>query len=162
MSNHVLSKPELRQSKPGRGCFAAQARNPISVVLDGVTGNYNIGAMFRLCDAFLVERLVICGDTSRSLLLPRKVVQAAAGTQCWVPWVEAPDAVTVVPGGKAAGQWIAVVELTIAERHAGTDAAALSGCAGARQRALRRFARGMLAYADQTVTRFQCWAWRTR
>ena len=112
MSNHVLSKPELRRSKPGRAYFAAQARNPISVVLDGVTGNYNIGAMFRLCDAFLVERLVICGDTSRSLLRKRKVVQAASGTQCWVPWSEAPAAVTVVQAAKAAGQWIAVVELT--------------------------------------------------
>jgi tRNA G18 (ribose-2'-O)-methylase SpoU len=33
------------------------------VVLDGITGNYDIGAMFRLCDAFLVEQLVICGTT---------------------------------------------------------------------------------------------------
>ena len=112
MSNHVLTKPELRRSKPGRADFAAQARNPITVVLDGVTGNYNIGAMFRLCDAFLVERLVVCGDTTRSLLRKRKVVQAASGTQCWVPWSEAPDAVTVVQVAKASGQWIAVVELT--------------------------------------------------
>ena len=83
----VLSKPELRQSKPGRADFAAQARNPITVVLDGVRGNYNIGAIFRLCDAFLVERLVICGEESRAprsaLLRKRKLVQAAMGAQRW-------------------------------------------------------------------------------
>ena len=33
-------------------------RRPITVVLDGVRQNYNFGAIFRLCDAFLVERLV--------------------------------------------------------------------------------------------------------
>ncbi|HME28054.1 MAG TPA: hypothetical protein VKI44_43160 [Acetobacteraceae bacterium] len=84
IDDHVLSKPELRRSKPGRADFAAQARNPITVVLDGVHGNYNIGAIFRLCDAFLVERLIICGEEGQArpprvpaLLRKRKLVQAA-------------------------------------------------------------------------------------
>jgi hypothetical protein len=51
----------LRRSKAGRDDFATRPRNPITVVLDGVRGNYNLGAIFRLCDAFLVERLVVCG-----------------------------------------------------------------------------------------------------
>jgi tRNA G18 (ribose-2'-O)-methylase SpoU len=117
--NRVLSKPELRQAKPGRADFAAQTRNPITVVLDGVSGNYNIGAIFRLCDAFLVERLIVCGGGSQAgprpaLLGKRKLVQAAMGTQLWVPWREEPDAATVVRAAKAAGHWIAVVELTAA------------------------------------------------
>jgi tRNA G18 (ribose-2'-O)-methylase SpoU len=115
--DHVLSKPELRRSKPGRADFAVQARNPVTVVLDGVRGYYNIGAIFRLCDAFLVERLIICGKESQArprsaLLRRRKLVQAAMGTQRWVPWQEEPDAAVVVRGAKAAGYWIAVVELT--------------------------------------------------
>jgi hypothetical protein len=56
IDDHVLSKPELRQSKPDRADFAVQARNPVTVVLDGVRGYYNIGAIFRLCDAFLVVK----------------------------------------------------------------------------------------------------------
>jgi hypothetical protein len=56
-----------------------QARNPITVVLDGVRQNYNIGGIFRLCHAFLVKRLVICGVPA--LLHKRKLIQAAAGTQ---------------------------------------------------------------------------------
>jgi hypothetical protein len=44
--NRALSKIELRQSKPARGDFADQARSPITLVLDRVTGLYNIGALF--------------------------------------------------------------------------------------------------------------------
>ena len=121
MMDHVLAKSELRQSKPGRADFVVQARNPITVVLDGVSGSYNLGAIFRLCDAFLVERLVICGRKNRGdrhrvtpLLRKRKLVQAAMGTQRWVPWQEEPDAAAVVRAAKATGYWIAVVELTAA------------------------------------------------
>ena len=117
LCDHVLSKPELRRSKPGRADFAVQARNPVTVVLDGVRGYYNIGAIFRLCDAFLVERLILCGEESKArprsaLLRRRKLVQAAMGTQRWVPWLEEPDAGTAVRAAKAAGYWIVVVELT--------------------------------------------------
>jgi tRNA G18 (ribose-2'-O)-methylase SpoU len=114
IGDHVLSKPELRRSKPCRADFAVQARNPVTVVLDGVRGYYNIGAIFRLCDAFLVERLIICGEESprSALLRRRKLVQAAMGTQRWVLWQEEPDAAVVVRAAKAAGHWIAVVELT--------------------------------------------------
>jgi tRNA G18 (ribose-2'-O)-methylase SpoU len=108
--DRVLKTEGLRRSKPGRADFAAQARNPITVVLDGVRRNYNLGAVFRLCDAFLVERLVICGVPV--LLHKRKLVQAAAGTQRWVPWQEATDAAAVVHAAKGAGHWITVVELT--------------------------------------------------
>lgn len=52
-----LTTSELRQTKVGPDEFLARPRRPITVILDGVTRNYNIGAIFRLCDAFLVERL---------------------------------------------------------------------------------------------------------
>lgn len=108
--NRVLATDELRRSKPSCADFATRARNPITLVLDGVRQNYNLGAIFRLCDAFLVERLVICG--SPVMLRKRRLVQAAAGTQRWVPWEEASDAVAVVRAAKAAGHWVAAVELT--------------------------------------------------
>jgi hypothetical protein len=46
------------------------------------------------------------------MLRKRKLVQAAKGAQRWVPWQEEPDAAVVVRNAKAAGSWIAVVELT--------------------------------------------------
>jgi len=108
--NHVLTTPELRSAKPDRADFAKRARHPITLILDGVRQNYNVGAIFRLCDGFLVERLVIC-DTP-VLLHKRKLVQAAAGTQRWVPWEAASDGATAVRAAKAAGYWIAAVEIT--------------------------------------------------
>ena len=77
----VLIKSEMRASKQTRDEFAAMPRRPVTVVLDRVTGNYNIGAIFRLCDAFLVERLVICD--AQLDLRKRKLVQAAQAPQCY-------------------------------------------------------------------------------
>jgi hypothetical protein len=45
--------------------------------------NYNVGAIFRLCDAFLVQELVVCG--TKVELHKRRLVQAAQRTQHWVP-----------------------------------------------------------------------------
>jgi tRNA G18 (ribose-2'-O)-methylase SpoU len=42
-----------------RDDFLAQQRRPITGVLDGVTQNYNIGAIFRLRDAFRVQALIL-------------------------------------------------------------------------------------------------------
>jgi tRNA G18 (ribose-2'-O)-methylase SpoU len=109
--NRVLSKVELRQQKPDRGSFMALPRRPIRVVLDGVRRNYNLGAIFRLCDAFLADRLVICG--SKVDLRKRKLVQAAVGTQHWVPWERADNAVEVIAAAKSAGAWVVVAEQTI-------------------------------------------------
>ena len=109
-ADHVLATAELRQAKPKRTDFLARPRNPIVIVLDGVRQNYNVGAIFRLCDAFLVQRLVICGVPV--MLHKRKLVRAAAGTQHWVPWDQADDALAVVRAAKDAGHWIAAIELT--------------------------------------------------
>jgi tRNA G18 (ribose-2'-O)-methylase SpoU len=58
----------------------------------------------------MAERLIVC-RTAVSLR-KRKLVQAAAGAQRWVPWCYEKDAAVVVRKAKEAGQWIAVVELT--------------------------------------------------
>jgi len=78
-------------------------------VLDGVTLLPNIGTTFRLCDAFRVERLYVCGmelETHK-----RKLTKAAAGTIQWVPWESRPSALEVVRESREAGYRIAAVEL---------------------------------------------------
>jgi tRNA G18 (ribose-2'-O)-methylase SpoU len=82
----ALTTSDLRRAKATRDEFLLRPRRPITVVLDCVTPNYNIGAIFRLCDAFLVQKLVVCG--AKVELHKRKLVQAAQGTQRWVPWSE--------------------------------------------------------------------------
>jgi tRNA G18 (ribose-2'-O)-methylase SpoU len=108
----ALTTPELRSTKPTRDAFLAEPRRPITVVLDGVTQNYNIGAIFRLCDAFLVQQLVICG--TKVDLHKRKLVQAAQGTQHWVPWSEHQHAREAIAEAKALGTWIVAAEQTTA------------------------------------------------
>jgi tRNA G18 (ribose-2'-O)-methylase SpoU len=96
--------------RPDRRDIAALPRRRLRVVLDGVTLLPNIGTMFRLCDAFRVERLYICGapplETHK-----RKLTKAAAGTIQWVPWVSRPSALEVVTESRAEGYVVAAVEL---------------------------------------------------
>jgi tRNA G18 (ribose-2'-O)-methylase SpoU len=107
-----LTTAELRSGKGVRGEFLARPRRPITVVLDGVKQNYNLGAIFRLCDAFLVDRLLICG--TKLELHKRKLVQAAQGTQHWVPCSEWPRAADAVAERKTLGAWVVVAEQTTA------------------------------------------------
>lgn len=41
--------------------FRRQAKIPVTVVLDNVRSLNNIGSIFRTCDGFAVERLMLCG-----------------------------------------------------------------------------------------------------
>ncbi len=99
-----------RSPRPGRHEFPALPRRPIRVVLDGVTHLPNIGTIFRLCDAFRVERLYVCGF--ELVLHKRKLTRAATGTLAWVPWEPRADAAGIVRESRAAGYSIAVVECT--------------------------------------------------
>ena len=108
----ALTTPELRGAKLSRHEFLARPRRPITVVLDGVTQNYNIGAIFRLSDAFLVQQLIICG--TKVQLHKRRLVQAAQGTQHWVPWSECQHAGQAIADAKARGAWVVVAEQTTA------------------------------------------------
>jgi len=107
---HRVSPTEaLRQGKCDRDAFAAKRRLPIRVVLDQVTQAYNIGSIFRLCDAMLAERLVITGADVD--LRKRNLGQAACGTQYWTPWSQEKTAEEAVFRAKAEGYQIVAVEL---------------------------------------------------
>ena len=97
--------------RPDRHLFPTLPRRPIRVVLDGVIHLPNIGTMFRLCDAFRVEHLYVCGGVE---VKPhqRKLGKPAAGTIGWVPYSMVPDALTIVTQSKAEGYSVAVIELT--------------------------------------------------
>ena len=111
MIPHVLEKAELRLSKPTRHQMGSLPRRPIRVVLDNVGNGYNVGAMFRLCDAMRVEHLAICGP-NHFTLRKRSISQAAQGTQFWVPWSHTESTATCLAEARQAGYQIAVVELT--------------------------------------------------
>lgn len=43
--------------------FRAAQKLPVIVLLDNVRSLHNVGSVFRTCDAFLVEKLCLCGYT---------------------------------------------------------------------------------------------------
>jgi tRNA G18 (ribose-2'-O)-methylase SpoU len=57
-----------------------------------------------------VQQLVICG--TKVQLHKRRLVQAAQGTQRWVPWSERLHASDAIAELKARGTWIVVAEQT--------------------------------------------------
>ena len=50
---------------------------PITVICDNVTNAPNLGSLFRICDAFGVEELILCGDVS----LGRKIRKTSRATE---------------------------------------------------------------------------------
>lgn len=44
--------------------FQAAKKIPLVVVLDNVRSQNNIGSVFRTCDAFRVEEILLCGITA--------------------------------------------------------------------------------------------------
>lgn len=110
MTAQALTKADLRANKPDRIAFLTQPRRPIRVILDGVAGNYNIGAVFRLCDAMLADRLIICGPTFE--FRKRRISQAAQGAQNWVSWEHLQSVEQAVADARASGYQIVAIELT--------------------------------------------------
>ncbi|GEM_PF-337817 len=98
-----------RPPRPDRNAFPTLPRRPIRLVLDGVTHLPNIGTLFRLCDAFRIERLYVCGFDLE--LHKRRLTRAAAGTLGWVPWEPRATATEIVLESRAQGYSIAAIEL---------------------------------------------------
>ena len=44
--------------------FKKVKKNPITIVLDNVRSGFNVGSIFRTADAFLIEKIILCGITA--------------------------------------------------------------------------------------------------
>ncbi len=66
--NEELGRKTVRE-------FAESEKIPVSIVLDNVRSQNNIGSVFRTADAFLVERILLCGITSTP---PHRDIQKTA------------------------------------------------------------------------------------
>ena len=80
------------------------------VVLDNVRSGHNVGAAFRLADAFLIEQLYLCGITAQPP--HREIRKTALGAEETVAWKYAPDTLALLRQLKAAGYILAAVEQT--------------------------------------------------
>ena len=64
--------------------FKEATKNPIILVLDDIRSLHNIGSVFRSADAFLIEKIVLCGITATP---PNKEInKTALGATETVTW----------------------------------------------------------------------------
>lgn len=85
-------------------------RTPLFIVLDNIRSIYNVGAMFRTCDAILAEKMFLCGITGHP---PRKDIdKVALGAVEVVPWEYTPNVVETLVKLKEKGVKICALELT--------------------------------------------------
>ncbi len=88
--------------------FKKAEKLPVSLILDDVRSLNNIGSVFRSADAFLVEKIYLCGITATP---PHKDIhKTALGATESVVWEYAPNAVDLVARLKANGYTTLAVE----------------------------------------------------
>lgn len=85
-------------------------KHPVIVVLDDIRSMINVGAVFRNCDAFLIEKLYLCGYTPTPP--HREISKSALGAEEAVDWAHAPDIKELIGRLKAEGYKIASIEQT--------------------------------------------------
>jgi len=79
-----LNKEEFKEAK----------KTPIIVVLDDIRSLHNIGSVFRTADAFLIEKIYLCGITA---VPPNKEIhKTALGATETVTWEYAKDVLEVI------------------------------------------------------------------
>lgn len=64
--------------------FKNASKVPVVVVLDNVRSLNNIGSIFRTCDAFRIERLILCGISTPPP--HREIHKSALGAELAVDW----------------------------------------------------------------------------
>ncbi|QDP85481.1 RNA methyltransferase [Chryseobacterium sp. SNU WT5] len=84
----MSSTKKLKLEELGRidiETFKETKKTPLVVVLDNVRSMHNVGAIFRTADAFLIEKVILCGITPQPP--HREIHKAALGATESVDWV---------------------------------------------------------------------------
>ncbi|MBR5983534.1 MAG: RNA methyltransferase [Bacteroidales bacterium] len=89
--------------------FKSVKKNPLVVVLDNVRSHHNVGAVFRTCDAFACERLLLCGITGTP---PHRDIQKTAlGATESVEWRYYENTIDAIVELKSFGYKIVALEI---------------------------------------------------
>jgi tRNA G18 (ribose-2'-O)-methylase SpoU len=99
LKNSELDRLDINQFKEAR-------KSPIIVVLDNIRSLNNIGSIFRTADAFLIEKIYLCGITARP---PHKDIhKTALGATDSVEWEYRKDGLELIKELKKKHQCLAV------------------------------------------------------
>jgi len=102
---------KLRNNELGRisvSTFKKATKTPIIVVLDNIRSLNNVGSVFRTSDAFLIEKIYLCGITA----IPpnREIHKTALGATESVDWEHKEDTLALVKKLKSEGIVVAAIE----------------------------------------------------
>ena len=102
---------KLRNNELGRisvSTFKKITKTPIIVVLDNIRSLNNVGAVFRTSDAFLIEKIYLCGITATPP--HREIHKTALGATESVDWEYKENTLALVNELKAQGVVVAAIE----------------------------------------------------
>lgn len=106
MQNRKLKNSELNRMNPES--FKQASKTPLIIILDNIRSLNNIGSVFRTADAFLVEKIYLCGITAKP---PHKDIQKTAlGATDSVSWEYKEDTVALTKSLQNEGVFIASIE----------------------------------------------------
>jgi 23S rRNA (guanosine2251-2'-O)-methyltransferase len=101
LANSELSRKDQEE-------FKQASKTPIIIVLDDVRSLHNIGSVFRTADAFLVEKIYLCGITATP---PNKEIhKTALGATDTVAWEYSKDVLEVINLLKTDGVKVLAIE----------------------------------------------------
>ncbi len=111
---HKLRHDELLLQRLTIEAAQTAQRHPITLLLSNVRSLYNVGSIFRSCDAALAEELIMCGFTPHP---PRKeIYKTALGAVDTVPHRYVRDELDAIREQRTKGHRIIAVELTMQAR----------------------------------------------
>lgn len=104
--NRKLANSQLDRKTVGE--FKQSAKTPLIIILDNVRSLHNIGSVFRTADAFLIEKIYLCGITASPP--HRDITKTALGATKTVAWEHRENALQLIEELQQQGIKILAVE----------------------------------------------------
>jgi tRNA G18 (ribose-2'-O)-methylase SpoU len=90
--------------------YSSAEKMPVTIVLDNIRSQHNIGAAFRSADAFAAERIILCGICATPP--SAEIHKSALGAENTIPWEYFEESTDAVNSLKEGGYEIISVEQT--------------------------------------------------
>ncbi|MBL4663690.1 MAG: RNA methyltransferase [Flavobacteriaceae bacterium] len=106
MKNRKLKNSELGRISPS--AYKEEQKTPLIIVLDNIRSLNNIGSVFRTADAFLIQKIYLCGITATP---PHKDIQKTAlGATDSVDWEHIESTDILIENLQKDGVFVASIE----------------------------------------------------